>query len=88
MDAVGVARTPLAPNGMVFLQGELWTASSGSGAPIEAGTHVRVSEVHGLRLVVEPTTAPAPRADATRPRGEGVLPITNGVEQVQHAPRA
>jgi membrane-bound serine protease (ClpP class) len=83
IDAVGQVKTPLTPNGQVFLHGELWTATSGSGVTIEPGSHVRVTEVHGLRLVVEPTTAPIPHPDLLNPRGEGVLPVRNGVEQAQ-----
>lgn len=78
---VGMARTSLEPDGMIFLQGELWSASSGTGSAIAAGSHVRVTEVNGLRLVVEPTVAPVPAFDERRPRGEGVLPVRNGLRR-------
>ncbi len=50
--AVGVARTPLAPEGKVFVQGEIWNAISQTAiAPDEP---VRVSGVEGLTLQVQP----------------------------------
>jgi membrane-bound serine protease (ClpP class) len=49
---VGVARTPVAPEGKVFVHGELWNATSRS--PISEGARVRVRAVDGLRVVVEP----------------------------------
>jgi membrane-bound serine protease (ClpP class) len=48
---VGVARTELAPNGKVFVHGELWNARSAQ--PIHRGTEVRVVSVAQLELVVE-----------------------------------
>jgi len=47
---VGVARTPLHPDGQVFIQGELWSASCEEGA--EVGEKVRVVAVEGLKLHV------------------------------------
>ncbi len=49
---MGEARQRLAPQGMVFLRGELWSAET-VGDPIPAGTPVRVISVQGLHLVVE-----------------------------------
>jgi membrane-bound serine protease (ClpP class) len=48
----GVARTPLAPAGMVFIHGELWEATASE--TVEAGGRVRVVSMEGLRLQVEP----------------------------------
>jgi membrane-bound serine protease (ClpP class) len=48
-----VARTPLAPRGEVFVQGELWSAVSSS--PVAAGAQVVVESVDGLLLRVRPT---------------------------------
>ena len=45
---IGVARG----GGKVFVNGELWNATSAQ--PIEDGTRVRVQRVEGLRLIVEP----------------------------------
>jgi membrane-bound serine protease (ClpP class) len=49
---VGEARSRIAPQGTVFVHGELWTARSAT--PIEAGERVRVTGLDGLVLVVEP----------------------------------
>jgi len=58
---VGVAQTPLAAQGKVFIRGELWDATSSS--QIAQGQTVVVRAVDGLLLVVDPapsaTRAPA-----------------------------
>ena len=51
---IAVARTPLAPQGKVFVHGELWDANSS--VPVKAGEPVRVRGVNDLRLEVEPVT--------------------------------
>ncbi|MCS7172523.1 MAG: nodulation protein NfeD [Armatimonadetes bacterium] len=51
LGAVGEARSELTPQGVVFVQGELWTAESVDGR-IPEGSRVRVVEVEGLRLKV------------------------------------
>jgi membrane-bound serine protease (ClpP class) len=56
--AVGVARSALAPEGTVFVQGEIWSAESVDG-PIPAGGRVRVTRVDGLRLRVKKEEASA-----------------------------
>lgn len=48
---IGVARTPLGPDGKVFVHGELWNATSRS--EIAEGARVRVREVNGLRVIVD-----------------------------------
>ena len=53
---VGVARTPVAPRGTVFVHGEIWNATSPK--PIEAGSRVVVRRVVGLELEVMPLTSP------------------------------
>jgi len=55
---IGVAETPLAPGGKVFVHGELWDAVST--ANIAAGERVIVSEVDGLTLRVDPVAATKP----------------------------
>ncbi len=61
--AVGTVRRALAPDGVVFVEGELWqaTATAAGGAtsvaPIPVGTSIAVVAVDGLRLVVRPATA-------------------------------
>lgn len=47
-----VARSILAPAGMVFLEGELWNAESADADPIPVGDRVTVERVEGLKLVV------------------------------------
>jgi membrane-bound serine protease (ClpP class) len=49
---IGIARTPLSPEGKVFVHGELWNAMSKNA--IAEGARVRVVSVNGLHLVVEP----------------------------------
>ena len=49
---IGVARTGLVPNGKVFVHGELWNATSR--AEIAEGTRVRIKQLDGLHLIVEP----------------------------------
>jgi len=49
---IGIAQSPLQPEGKVFVHGELWDAvSSASVAP---GQRVQVKRIDGLRLEVEP----------------------------------
>jgi membrane-bound serine protease (ClpP class) len=64
LGAVGEARTPLRPGGMVFINGERWRAVSQSG-PIESGATVRVVAVNGLELEVaaEPVAGAPPRKE-------------------------
>lgn len=57
--AVGTVRQPLDPEGYVFVEGELWRASSPA-APLEPGARVRVIAVDGLHLTVMPAEAEQP----------------------------
>ncbi|MGQ0551071.1 MAG: NfeD family protein [Armatimonadota bacterium] len=57
--AVGIARSRLDPEGVVHVQGEMWTAVAVDG-PIDDGQPVRVVALDGLRLRVKPE----PRASA------------------------
>lgn len=50
---VGTVRAPLAPEGKVFIHGELWDAVTADG-PLPAGSRVRVVAVDSMRLVVAP----------------------------------
>lgn len=52
----GIARTDLAPDGIVRAAGEEWTATSAAGT-IATGTPVRILRVEGLRLIVEAAAA-------------------------------
>ena len=49
---VGVARTNLQPDGKVFVHGELWNAIAKS--DVAEGSRVRVRDVDGLKVIVEP----------------------------------
>jgi len=51
--AVGTVRQAIAPEGYVFVEGELWRAKSPAG-PLEPGTTVRVIAIDGLTLTVMP----------------------------------
>ncbi|HEV2140219.1 MAG TPA: nodulation protein NfeD [Candidatus Dormibacteraeota bacterium] len=55
--AVGEAREPISPEGLVFVRGALWKASADK--PIAAGAPVRVVGRHGLELEVAPETIQA-----------------------------
>ncbi|HLA39508.1 MAG TPA: nodulation protein NfeD [Candidatus Glassbacteria bacterium] len=50
---IGRATTRLAPEGKVFVHGEIWNARA-AGDPIKANAAVQVVSVSGLSLVVEP----------------------------------
>ncbi|MBE0603056.1 MAG: NfeD family protein [Deltaproteobacteria bacterium] len=51
----GVAQERLAPSGWVRIGSELWKATVGKGSrPIALGEPVRILEVRGLTLIVEP----------------------------------
>jgi membrane-bound serine protease (ClpP class) len=49
---VGTVTEALAPEGKVFVHGELWNAVAASG-PLPVGTRVRVKAVSNLKLMVE-----------------------------------
>jgi len=49
---IGVARTPLAPAGRIFVHGELWNAVSA--IPVAEGDEVRVDGLDGFTLKVSP----------------------------------
>lgn len=53
--SIGETRTELAPEGMVYVSGELWQAWSNSG-PIPAGRSVKIVDAEGLKLMVEAET--------------------------------
>jgi membrane-bound serine protease (ClpP class) len=48
------ARTPLDPEGQVWIEGALWRARLGDGGRLRPGDRVRVEAVEGLTLVVRP----------------------------------
>jgi len=51
----GIAKNSLTPSGYVEVHGELWRAEVMHGAPfVESGGGVRVKEIRGLTLIVQP----------------------------------
>ena len=54
IDEIAVVRTPLDPEGRIFLHGEYWTATSP--IPVAVGAYVRVTAVQGLKLTVVPVS--------------------------------
>ncbi|MFL5779652.1 MAG: NfeD family protein [Chloroflexota bacterium] len=66
--ATGAVRSALAPVGVVYAAGEEWTARSGDGRALVAGTPVRVIGQDGLTLIVEPLGAAPPSEPLDRPR--------------------
>ena len=53
--ARGLTKDRLAPSGFIQIRGELWKAEVwGGGRPIEKGERVRVREMKGLTLLVQP----------------------------------
>ena len=65
---IGVVRQTLAPRGMVFAQGELWSATldeSTGHHELEQGKSVVVTGLDGLRLIVRPATEAEQRSGAS-----------------------
>jgi membrane-bound serine protease (ClpP class) len=56
----GEARTAIAPSGRVFVNGELWNATSA--VPVQPGQTVIVRKIRGLELEVEPASSPLTKA--------------------------
>ena len=56
---LGVVRRPLEPTGSVYISGEDWTARSANDQPIARGTQVKVVDVDGLTVLVEPESMPS-----------------------------
>ena len=64
---IGTAMTNLVPEGKVFVHGEYWDAIAVR--PADAGAHVKITAIDGLKLTVEP------RSEASYERSESVLLI-------------
>ncbi len=55
--ALAEVRSPLDPEGQVWIEGALWRARlAGDGAPAQLGDRVRVDAIEGLTLLVSPQT--------------------------------
>lgn len=76
VDAVGVARTDVAPDGQVMARGTLWRART-LGMAIAEGTPVKVMGVSGLTLMVEPTDE-TPDAEDQVDVGDAQAPEVEG----------
>jgi membrane-bound serine protease (ClpP class) len=63
--SIGTVREPLSPQGMVFVDGALWQATSREGS-VPAGAQVRVVAVAGLHLEVEPIAQQPPATEGPR----------------------
>ncbi len=51
----GIVQDRLAPSGFVQIRGELWQAElMDSDAPVEKGAPVKIREIRGLTLIVQP----------------------------------
>jgi membrane-bound serine protease (ClpP class) len=61
---IGEAHTALAPRGKVFIHGEFWNAVCSE--PVDAGRQVRVKNVEGLTLNVEPASSGSGGSDGIR----------------------
>lgn len=85
---VGTVREELDPTGMVYLNGELWTATATELPPGQAslpvGSKVEVTAIHGLRLDVRQTTAQeaSPAKGSLKDRGASVIPVRSGLRRV------
>jgi membrane-bound serine protease (ClpP class) len=55
----GIVRRPLQPLGSIYAGGEEWSARSVDDRPLDRGTPVKVVEVDGLTVVVEPDQQPS-----------------------------
>jgi membrane-bound serine protease (ClpP class) len=71
---VGVARTQLAPDGMVLVFGEIWTATAVD-SPIEEGENIAVTSVNGLALTVRRATAEEVVASIDTGDRRAVIPV-------------
>jgi membrane-bound serine protease (ClpP class) len=58
-DMVGEVRTPLAPVGTVYADGEEWSARTADEQILQRGTRVRIVRQDGLTLIVEPSDGAA-----------------------------
>ena len=75
--AVAEVRRELAPSGLVYLDGELWSATAEdlpAGRALPAGSRVEVVGIEGLRLRVRPTNAPLRQDVREASRREHIVP--------------
>jgi membrane-bound serine protease (ClpP class) len=75
---VGEAAVDIAPDGVVVLRGARWRARTNRATPISAGEPIRVVEVDGLILEVEPSEGGA--RDYREPRKQAGLGTAAGTD--------
>ena len=67
LGAEGVVVRPLNHSGYIWIRGELWRAEAAGGGSIPQGETVRVQNVHGLTLIVQPAAPHPDRREERRP---------------------
>ena len=78
IDRIGEVRAALSPSGMVYVEGELWSATADGlrdGETIPAGAYVEIVAVDGLRLRVRQTSAALHDEVAQAGRRENLVPV-------------
>ena len=65
--SIGVVRRSLNPSGRVYVQGELWEATSAHGEEIPENTRVEITRMDGMRLAVQPVSEHARGSDSVLP---------------------
>lgn len=75
--SVAEVRSALAPEGMVYVNGEYWSARVAGEVRAEPqpGDAVEVVAVHGLKLTVTPSSRPVDRGMADIPEAESLVPV-------------
>lgn len=72
---IGEVRQALDPTGMVYVHGELWSATTGpEGSEIKVGTPVKVAEVEGMKMKVVLATEQEVSLGIARRAAEQVYP--------------
>lgn len=74
---VAVVRSPLSPDGLVYVEGEYWSATAeglNDGTSLPVGSHVEVTAVEGLKLIVRPATATPDDTASGSPFRETIAP--------------
>lgn len=74
---IAIVRSPLAPSGMVYVEGEYWSAAAeglSEGTSLPIGSRVEVTSVEGLKLTVRPTAATSDNTVRDSPPGEDIVP--------------
>jgi membrane-bound serine protease (ClpP class) len=78
LGSIGLVRQPLDPRGMIFINGELWSAilADASAGPLPVDSKVEAIAIEGLLLTVKPAPADTPVTGQSElvPRNAGVIP--------------